>query len=183
MKKHEPNQMTTYIFPINGLRHHDFKERLDELYEHAQGRRVSVSIEHDNPGETDAVIVYMGQSCVGYVRSGTDRERACELIAASGRCSLLGRIVGVCREQRLLWMELTAADAAVVKHPADSPTMLAGWTFNGRTLPIDEGCVRLHAMLSNLEMLMSRGMQTWRNGWAILSAICGATSAWRLRSR
>lgn len=154
MKKHEPNQMTTYIFPINGLRHHDFKERLDELYEHAQGRRVSVSIEHDNPGETDAVIVYMGQSCVGYVRSGTDRERACELIAASGRCSLLGRIVGVCREQRLLWMELTAADAAVVKHPADSPTMLAGWTFNGRTLPIDEGCVRLHAMLSNLEMLI-----------------------------
>lgn len=54
---------------INGLRHHDFKGRLDELYKLAPGRRMAISIEHDNPKETDAVIVYWGKELVGYVRS------------------------------------------------------------------------------------------------------------------
>ena len=67
--------MTTYRFAITGLRHHDFANRLDELYDKAMGKRMSISIEHDNPGEMDAVIVYWGRCFVGYVRSGTDREK------------------------------------------------------------------------------------------------------------
>ena len=77
--------MTTYRFAITGLRHHDFANRLDELYDKAMGKRMSISIEHDNPGEMDAVIVYWGRCFVGYVRSGTDREKACSLILSSGR--------------------------------------------------------------------------------------------------
>ena len=72
---------------INGLRHHDFKGRLDELYKLAPGRRMAISIEHDNPKETDAVIVYWGKELVGYVRSGKDRELAYTLIKTSGRCA------------------------------------------------------------------------------------------------
>ena len=33
--------MTTYRFPIIGLRHHDFANRLDELYDKALGKRMS----------------------------------------------------------------------------------------------------------------------------------------------
>ena len=69
--------METYKFIINGLRHHDFKDKLDELYEFAPGHRMSISIEHDNAHEEDAVIVYLGSKCVGYVRSGADRKKVC----------------------------------------------------------------------------------------------------------
>lgn len=98
--------MTTYTFAITGLRHHDFANRLDELYDNAMGKRMSISIEHDNPGEMDAVIVYWGRNFVGYVRSGTDRERACSLILSSGRGTMLGKIVEVDRDHRVLWMEI-----------------------------------------------------------------------------
>ena len=33
--------MTTYRFAIIGLRHHDFANRLDELYDKAMGKRMS----------------------------------------------------------------------------------------------------------------------------------------------
>ena len=33
--------MTTYRFAITGLRHHDFANRLDELYDKAMGKRIS----------------------------------------------------------------------------------------------------------------------------------------------
>ena len=36
--------MTTYRFAITGLRHHDFANRLDELYDKAMGKRLSKKI-------------------------------------------------------------------------------------------------------------------------------------------
>ena len=33
--------MTTYRFAITGLRHHDFANRLEELYDKAMGKRMS----------------------------------------------------------------------------------------------------------------------------------------------
>ena len=72
--------MTTYRFAITGLRHHDFANRLNELYDKAMGKRMSISIEHDNPGEMDAVIVYWGRCFVGYVRSGADRMSQWQVI-------------------------------------------------------------------------------------------------------
>lgn len=143
--------MPTYRLPINGIRHHDFKGRLDELYELAPGKRMSISIEHDNVGEADAVIVYWGRKLVGYVRSGEDRVRACKLIENGGRGVMLGRIVDVDREKRWLWMEIVSDQLISVAHE-DKPNLLTNWTFDGETLPMDEEEHRLHAMLCNLEM-------------------------------
>ena len=151
--------MPTYRFPINGLRHHDFKGRLDELYKLALGRRMSISIEHDNPGETDAVIVYWGKRFVGYVRSGEDREKAAMLIEQTGRGSLLGKIVDVDREKRWLWMEITS-EQELSQTVETRPNLLTNWTFDGKTLPSDEEEVRLHTMLCNLEMVIE-GQEPW----------------------
>lgn len=142
-----------YKFPINGLRHHDFKGRLDELYELAPGRRMSISIEHDNPVEKDAIIVYCGKDFVGYVRSGHDRELAYSIIQASGRGALLGKIVEVDRTARWLWMEVSTQ--AVPTRQADcAPSVLSDWEFDGDLLKSDESETRLHTMISNLEMTL-----------------------------
>lgn len=144
--------MPIYRFPITGIRHHAFKGRLDELYECAPGKRVSISIEHDNPEETDAVIAYWGKKPVGYVRSGEDREKAATLIGQTGRGSLLGRVVDVDRVKRWLWLEVSSEQ--MLTHTVDvRPNLLTNWTFEGKTLPTDEEEVRLHTMLCNLEML------------------------------
>ncbi|MBQ0165047.1 MAG: hypothetical protein KBS75_07600 [Bacteroidales bacterium] len=144
--------MPIYRFPITGIRHHALKGRLDELYECAPGKRVSISIEHDNPEETDAVIAYWGKKPVGYVRSGEDREKAATLIGQTGRGSLLGRVVDVDRVKRWLWLEVSSEQ--MLTHTVDvRPNLLTNWTFEGKTLPTDEEEVRLHTMLCNLEML------------------------------
>lgn len=145
--------MPAYRFAINGLRHHDFAQRLDELYELALGRRMSISIEHDNPGETDAVIVYWGKRLVGYVRSGEDRQKAVSLIGQTGRGSLLGKVVDVDRKKRWLWMEISSEQTLAPTIDA-RPNLLTNWAFDGQMLPADEEEVRLHAMLCNLEMVV-----------------------------
>ncbi len=143
--------MPSYCLPITGLRHHDFKGRLDELYELAPGRRMSISIEHDNPSETDAVIAYMGKDFVGYVRSGTHREQACALIQASGRDTLLGKVTSADREKRWLWLEINMEQPTTLPKPESRPTPLTNWSFDGELLPIDEEELRLRSMLSCLE--------------------------------
>lgn len=143
--------MPDYKLRINGLGYHDFKNRLDELYERAPGRRMSISIEPDNVAEQNAVIVYWGKSFVGYVRSGEDRELALSLIQASGRAALLGKIVDIDRSNRWLWMEIHCQQELTPNKNCPS-TILSDWHFEGKTLPLDEAEVRLHTMLCNLEM-------------------------------
>ena len=174
--------METYKFIINGLRHHDFKDKLDELYEFAPGHRMSISIEHDNAHEEDAVIVYLGSKCVGYVRSGADRKRACSLLRSSGRGSLLGKIVGVERKNRWLYMEVTTA-CEVSKTVDDRKNILSGWEFDGKLLPMEESVHRLHAMLDNLKQVLEceepwdEDMEEWllyveENMWRDISKEC-----------
>lgn len=139
-----------YNIHINGLRHHDFAKRLDELYERAPGRRMSISIEHDNPSETNAVIVYFGKYMVGYVRS-RERELAYSLIKASGREVMMGTIVAVDREKKWLEMELTS-ERPPAPCTESTPKPLAGWHYDGQLLPCDEPEQRLYTMLSLLEM-------------------------------
>ena len=174
--------METYKFIINGLRHHDFKDKLDELYEFAPGHRMSISIEHDNAHEEDAVIVYLGSKCVGYVRSGVDRKRACSLLRSSGRGSLLGKIVGVERKNRWLYMEVKTA-CEVSKTVDDRKNILSGWEFDGKLLPMEESVHRLHAMLDNLKQVLEceepwdEDMEEWllyveENMWRDISKEC-----------
>lgn len=147
--------MPDYKLRINGLRHHDFQDRLDELYEHAPGHRMSISIEHDNVAEQDAVIVYWGKYFVGYVRSGEDRELALSLIQASERAIMLGRITGFDRDNRWLWMEISSQQEPTPTKNSPS-TILTDWHFEGKTLRLDEAEERLHAMLCNLEMTVEQ---------------------------
>ena len=174
--------METYKFIINGLRHHDFKDKLDELYEFAPGHRMSISIEHDNAHEEDAVIVYLGSKCVGYVRSGVDRKRACSLLRSSGRGSLLGKIVGVERKNRWLYMEVKTA-CEVSKTFDDRKNILSDWEFDGKLLPMEESVHRLHAMLDNLKQVLEceepwdEDMEEWllyveENMWRDISKEC-----------
>jgi len=172
----------TYTFPINGLRHHDYGGRLDELYKLAPGRRMSISIEHDNPSESDAVIVYYGKHQVGYVRSGKDREQACSLIKGSGRGAMLGRVVGVDREKRWLWLEVTS-ESTETPSAESPPTILTNWNFDGKVLPLDEAEQALHTMLCTLEMTLENqepweeDMEQWleyieQNLWRDISLEC-----------
>ena len=175
--------MPDYRFRINGLRHHDFKDRLDELYEHAQGRRMSISIEHDNVAEQDAVIVYWGKSFVGYVRSGEERGLALSLIQASGRAALLGKIVDVDRENRWLWMEIHCQQEPAAPIHKNHSSVLEDWHFEGKTLCPYEAEMRLHTMLCNLEMTVEtqdpwdEDMEQWleyceENLWLDISREC-----------
>ena len=144
--------MPNYRFPINGIRHHDFKGRLDELYELAPGKRMSISVEKDNLGEENAIIVHWGKKFVGYVRSGKDRQLAYSLIMASGRGSMMGRIVDVDRENRYLWLEINT-EQCVTTLCDDQPNILDNWSYDGEVLPISQEEARLHAMLCNLEIV------------------------------
>lgn len=168
-----------YKFAINGLRHHDFGGRLDELYELAPGRRMSISIEHDNPQERNAVIVYWGKYFIGYVRSGAERKLAYSIIKTSGRGAILGKIVDVDRENRWLWMEITT-DGKMNVEQNDEPNILTNWNFDGETLPSDEPELRLHSMLCDLETTVENqepwddDMEQWleyteRNYWRDIS--------------
>ncbi len=151
--------MQTYRFPINGLRHHDYGDRLDELYELAPGRRMSISIEHDNPAEPDAVTAYLGKDLVGYVRSGPCRECACSLIKASGRGAMMGKVVDADRTKRWLWLEV-ASQCQNPQAAETTPTVLNGWSFDGELLPCDEAELRLHALICNLETTLE-GQEPW----------------------
>lgn len=148
------HDMQTYRFTVNGLRHHDFAERLDELCRLAPGRRLTLCVEPDNPGEADAVIAYLGSRCVGYVRSG-QRAEACALIRASRQEVLQGRVVGTDRQRRWLTVEMTAAHLTLPSQPdAGRSHLLSRWSFEGRTLPVDEAERRLHAMLASLQIVL-----------------------------
>lgn len=124
--------------PITGLRHHDYSGRLDELYEHAPGQRMSISIEHENVAEPDAVTAYMGHELVGYVRSGAYREQACALIRASGRDTLLGRVTGIDLAKGWLWVEFRTEQPAPCPPHQGRPAALGDWSFEGELLPEDE---------------------------------------------
>ena len=50
-------------------------------------------------------------------------------------------------------MELTG-DEATAAQKQESPTLLAGWTFKGKTMPTDEAEGRLHTMLNSLELVL-----------------------------
>lgn len=151
--------MPTYRFIINGLRHHDFADRLDELFLSALGRRVTLSIEPDNPSEADAVIAYLGQCCLGYVRSA-QRAEACGLIRALGLEAMQGRMVEADPQRRWLTVEVVA-DEALPSLPIGRPAHpLTGWHFDGRTLPEEEKEHRLRTLLASL-LLTVKACEPW----------------------
>lgn len=115
---------------------------------------MSITLEADNRQERNAMIVYWGNQCVGYVRSGEDREQAYSLLISSGRGSLFGRIVDVDRVQRWLWLEVDA-DFALQEVCEEKSHALSEWSFDDALLPADVSVTRLHVMLCNLETVVA----------------------------
>lgn len=142
-----------FRFPIIGIRHHDFKGRLNELYELAPGKRVTMSIEHENPVETDAVICFLGGEHLGYVRTGEDHDRALGVLKSLGRRSVIGKVTDVDRECRIIWME-TRSDTAVSVERQAHPAFLDSLRYDGPMIPMPKGMVQLHSMIDTLEMLV-----------------------------
>ena len=72
--------MPKYKFHVVGIRHHDYAGKLDELYQRAEGKSMTMQLEEENPLEKNAVRVNMVSKFVGYVMSGKEREQAEELV-------------------------------------------------------------------------------------------------------
>ena len=142
--------------PINGIRHHAFKGRLEELYRLAPGKRVTLSVEHENEVERDAVICFLGQEHLGYVRTGHDHDVALQMVESSGRRSVLGRIVELDKVGRIIWVEVEAH--AVIDCPkACTGNLLESWHYEGPLLPEEREVTLLHSMMDTLEMLVEAG--------------------------
>lgn len=141
---------------IKGIGYHDFAGRLDELYQFAIGRRVSLSIEHENEAEQDAVIAYLGNEFLGYVRSGDDRKTALSLFRQSSRGMLFAYVSAVDRDNRAIIVDVNNNDNFM---PADETVcdVLSNWHYDGPLLRQDEAEVRLRTMFSSLEMLVESG--------------------------
>lgn len=97
--------MPKYRFHVVGIRHHDYAGKLAELYQKAEGNSMSMHLEKDNVLEENAIIVYMADKFVGYVRTGLEREQAEELVRMN-RLSVIGRVVEIDPEYRMITIEV-----------------------------------------------------------------------------
>lgn len=149
--------MPTHKLTIKGIGYHDFKGRLDELYQIALGRRMTLSIEHENEAQWDAVIAYMGNAFVGYVRT-EERLKAVSLIHQSGKQVLFAYVTAINREMRELIVDVNTQGEIEVEEETVRD-ILANWEYDGQVLPQDEAELRLKTMLSALDELVSDGVQ------------------------
>lgn len=138
--------MPIYRFPITGIRHHAFKGRLDELYECAPGKRVTMSIEPENEAEPDAVICLLGCEHLGYVRSGNDHDAALKLLETSGKRSIIGKVVEVDRDNRVVWVEADAPAPTDDTRPRHKGNLLETWKYDGPLLPDPTELTLLHSV-------------------------------------
>ena len=120
--------------PIVGIRHHAFKDCLEEMYASAVGRMVVLCVDADNVAEKNAVMATLQGRCLGFVRSGKNREVAYEALRASGKTLLMSRVVEVNREQREVWVELSAKSLPEKLHHEEAPHLLTGWQYDGPVL-------------------------------------------------
>lgn len=148
--------MPIYRFPITGIRHHAFKGRLDELYECAPGKRVTMSIEPENEAEPDAVICLLGCEHLGYVRSGNDHDAALKLLETSGKRSIIGKVVEVDRRNRVVWVEADAPAPTDDTRPRHKGNLLETWKYDGPLLPDPTELTLLHSVADTLEMLVEQ---------------------------
>lgn len=142
-----------YSFPINGIRHHAFKGKLEELYEIAQGKRVTLSVEHENVVEADAVICFLGCRHLGYVRTGSDHDCALSVLMSSGKRSIIGKVTRVDRVNRVVWVDV-CHDRNVVCTPHAREGVLDSWSYDGPLLPESTEVTLLHSMIDSLEQLV-----------------------------
>ena len=141
------------IIPVKGIWYNDFKGRWDEV-QASVGRRVTLSIEHDNAFEPDAVMVLLGGEHLGYVRSGHDHDEVLAAMLAAERSVMMGRVAQIDLDNRVVWVEVT-----MKKEPLDHchacDRMLSSWSYDGPLLSEPREVAQLHALTESLDMIFS----------------------------
>jgi len=141
---------------VVGLRHHDWKDRMDQVCLIGKGQMVTMSIEAHNPAEPNAVRTYIGRSVLGYVGSAY-REQVCRTIHSSGRSVLIGRVSTVDDKNKVVWVEADLTEVA----PQEQPAMESRhrWHYHGPVLPMGSDAQFFHMQADTLLMLMQSGCE------------------------
>lgn len=152
--------MKKVIFDIVGLRHHDFKDRLDELFDTVIGRQVMLMLEKNNEGQVNAVIAYIGSKCLGHV-SRLIRRLALSALYECDEDDLYATVVEVDRVRKHLYVELEVADS-LEPDMTEEPNVLTDWSYDGPELireSADAG--RLRASMKQLTRLIKLKPDAW----------------------
>lgn len=149
--------MPKYRFHVVGIRHHDYAGKLAELYQKAEGNSMSMHLEKDNVLEENAIIVFMADKFVGYVRTGLEREQAEELVRMN-RLSVIGRVVEIDPEYRMITIEVDT-DIVVKSTGRTRGNALRKWRYSGELLRSSEKMIGMKAMLDNLQMCVEQQRQ------------------------
>lgn len=152
--------MPKYRFHVVGIRHHDYAGKLDELYEKAEGKSMTMYIEEENLMEENAVRVYMASKFVGYVRTGAERMLAVELLR-DGRLSVMGKVVEIDREYRMITIEVDTDVVSECKG-RERGRKLRNWKYYGEKLLLTDEEITLKAMLNNLQMSLEQ-QEEWND--------------------
>lgn len=152
--------MPKYRFHVVGIRHHDYANNLDELYERAEGKSMTMYIEEENLMEENAVRVYMASKFVGYVRTGAERMLAVELLR-DGRLSVMGKVVEIDREYRMITIEVDTDVVSECKG-RERGRKLRNWKYYGEKLLQTDEEITLKAMLNNLQMSLEQ-QEEWND--------------------
>lgn len=163
-------------YPVVGLRHHAWSDRIQQLDEIGVGQTVMLSVDATNPVEPNAVIVFMGKTLLGYVRTGADREEALRCIETSGSPVLMGHIVEVDVNLSMVWVE--ADEEREESAPSQClQSELNAWHYTGPVLPMDND-TRLFHMQAEVLLVQLRQQHPWNASMAeALQTVTG--ECWR----
>ncbi|MCQ2330033.1 MAG: hypothetical protein MJZ93_05715 [Paludibacteraceae bacterium] len=142
--------MPKYRFHVVGIRYHDYANNLEELYQKAEGKSMTMQLEEENPLEKNAVRVNMVSKFVGYVMSGKEREQAEELVR-NERLSVRGSVVEIDREHRMITLEVNTTRELECKG-IDRDNELREWKYDGRLLRQSDEEITLIDVINNLQM-------------------------------
>ena len=180
LTKRKMKKATTIVIPIVGIRHHDYGDNLERLYGMAMGHVATLMLQPDNKFEANAVPCSLLGKCLGYVRSGQDREQMHAALLASGRKSLTGHVVRVDRELRVVYVEVKVSGKPKAL-PKTVGHMLSSWSYDGPVLPTDMEMLIQQSQASTMIDLLSEQPEQWNedlecllvrlcdNGWSDLS--------------
>ncbi len=165
-------------YPVVGLRHHAWSDRIQQLDEIGVGQSVMLSVDATNPVEPNAVIVFMGKALLGYVRTGADRAEARRRIEASGSPVLMGHIVEVDTNLSMVWVEADEEEEEDgAGHLHSQQAELHAWQYTGPVLPMDDE-TRLFHMQAEVLLIQLRQCHPWDSGMAeALQTVTG--ECWR----
>lgn len=132
IKNIEQRAMKKLYLEIVGLRYHEYKECLEELYDMVIGQMVSLMPEEGNGFEVNAVAVYLGTKRLGYVCSD-QRRIALAALRLEEADVLFATVVSVDRERKHLQVLLEVSDT-LQPDRTEEVNVLTDWVYSGPKL-------------------------------------------------